>query len=254
MRKIRLLALLLSGMTAAAPAAAGLIEDVDLEAGIEIGHFHYREPSVMSQKGLQYGVYGSIAILAARPWEFELFMSLVGGDVEYDGAYMSGIPLKGDTGNAIFNFRALAGYEVTTGPVRLKPYSGLGYRYLVNDLDDLPGGYRRQQIYLYLPLGVDVSLPLGYGGSWTIGLKSEFDWMFAGFHKTDRGINREFDGQSGWGFRLTPYARWNVSEKVALKLEVFGEYWKIGDSNMDRGFLEPENSSTYSGARFGVCF
>ncbi len=254
MKRMRILAIVLCGLALVPVAAAGLIEEVDMEAGVEIGDFHYRESHIMREDGVQYGVYGSIAVLAAQPWDFQFFISLVGGDVEYEGGYSDGRSLKGDTGNSIFNFRGIAGYIIEEGSVRIEPYSGLGYRYLVNELNDLPGGYRRQQTYLYLPLGVDISIPLGYDGQWTIGLKSEFDWMFYGFHKTDKGLDREFEGQDGWGFRLIPYLRWDLDEKVAFKCEIFGEYWKINDSDVDKGFLEPENASNYYGARAGICF
>lgn len=255
MKRMRILAIALCGLAVVPLAGAGVIEDVDMEAGLEIGDFHYRESQIMREDGVQYGVYGSIAVLAARPWEFQFLMSLVGGDVEYDGGYQGGGSVKGDTGNYIFNFRGTAGYLIEEGSLRILPYSGLGLRFLNNDLDDLgSAGYRRQQTYLYLPLGLDISLPLGSDGKWTIGLKSEFDWMFYGFHKTDKGLDREFDGQDGWGIRFTPYVRWDFDENVAFKLEGFGEYWKINESDPDEGYIEPENASNYYGARAGVCF
>jgi len=254
MKRMKTVALVLCGLAIVPLAAAGVSEKVALEAGLEIGDFHYRESHLMREDGVQFGVYGSLALLAARPWDFQLFMSLVGGDVEYDGGYSGGSSLKGDTGNSIFNFRGLAGYVMEAKMLRIEPYGGLGLRYLVNDLDDLPGGYRRQQTYLYLPLGVDISLPLGNDGKWTIGLKSEFDWMFYGYHKTDKGLDRDFTGQDGWGIRFTPYVRCDLNEKIALKMEGFGEYWKINESDVDDGFLEPENASNYYGVRLGICF
>ena len=256
MKRMRIMAIVLCGLAVIPLAGAGVIEDVDMEAGVEIGDFHYRESHIMREDGVQYGLYGSIAVLAAHPWDFQFYGSFVGGDVEYDGGYTGGRSLKGDTSNAIFNFRGLAGYVLLEESVRIEPYSGLGFRYLINDLSDLdvPGTYRRQQTYLYLPLGVDISLPLGYDGRWTIGLKSEFDWMFYGFHKTDKGLDKEFDGQDGWGIRFIPYVRWDFDENVAFKLEGFGEYWKINESDPDGGFIEPENASNYYGARAGICF
>jgi len=251
MKRIKIIAWALCGLAIVPMAAAGVIEDIDLEAGLELGDFHYRESHFMREDGVQFGAYGSIAVLAARPWYFQFFMSMVGGDVEYDGGYQGGGSLKGDTGNSIFNFRGIAGYMLEEGSLLIMPYSGIGYRFLRNDLDDLPGGYRRDQTYFYFPFGVDIALPVSDDGSWTIGLKTEFDWMFYGFNKSG---GTKLDNQDGWGFRLTPYARWNIDENIALKLELFGEYWKINDSDVNKGIMEPENASNYYGARGGICF
>jgi len=238
---------------------AGVIEDVEMEAGLEVGDFHYRESHIMREDGVQAGVYGSIAILAAQPWYFQFYTSIVGGDVEYDGGYGSGWSyntLTGDTSNYIYNFRGIVGYKIGEDGICLMPYSGLGYRYLENDLNDLaiPGvvsGYLREQAYLYLPLGLDIAIPLSPGRGWTIGLRSEFDWMFYGANKSG-GI--ELDNQDGWGIRFSPYIRYDINDKIGLKLEAFGEYWKINESDVNEGFIEPENASNYYGGKFGILF
>ncbi len=239
--------------------SAGVIEDVEMEAGLEIGEFHYRESHFMREDGTQFGVYGSIAILAVNPWYFKFFMSYVGGDVKYDGGYGSGWSYKdltGDTSNYIYNFRAIAGYRIEGDGICLMPYSGFGYRYLENDLNDLtvPGvvsGYLREQTYLYLPLGAELTIPLSYDNSWTLGLRGEFDWMFSGYNKSG---GTELDGQNGWGFRIIPFVRYDITDQFGLKLEIFGEYWKIQESDINEGLLEPENASNYYGVKFGAVF
>ena len=105
MKKTIGLAILVLFIFTGATVRGGVIEDIEMEAGLEVGDFHYRESHLMREDGVQGGVYGSIAILAAQPWYFQFYMSLVGGDVEYDGGYSSGGSLKGDTSNYIYNFR-----------------------------------------------------------------------------------------------------------------------------------------------------
>lgn len=237
----------------------GVIEDIEMEAGLEIADFHYRESHLMREDGVQGGVYGSIAILAAPPWYFQFYMSIVGGDVKYDGGYGSGWSyndLTGDTSNYIYNFRSIVGYNIGGDSIRLMPYSGFCYRYLENDLRDLtiPGvvsGYLREQTYIYLPLGFEISIFASADRSWTIGLKSEFDWMYYGYNKSD---DIELDNQNGWGFRFIPFIRYDINDKIGLKLEAFGEYWKINKSDINEGYLEPENASNYYGGKFGVVF
>ncbi len=262
MRKM-LLAALAAGFLLLAPSArAGLIEGIDFEAGVEIGEFHYRESHFMREDGPQYGGYLALAIREAHPWYFQFYGSYVGGDITYDGGYYSiwwgENELKGDTSNFIVNLRGLAGCVMVDEDLQVMLYSGLGYRYLENDLRDLETtwflqglGYLREQTYFYLPLGGEISFPLSIEGNWTLGLRGEFDWMFYGYNYSD-GI--KLDNQKGWGFRLTPFLRWDLDENVAFKLELFGEYWKIDDSDVNRGFMEPENASNYYGGRLGIIF
>lgn len=259
MKKIVILIIFLLLGLVQSTGRAGLIENIEMEAGLEIGDFHYRESHIMREDGVQGGIYGSIAILAVTPWYFQFYMSIVGGDVEYDGGYTYGwkhIDLTGDTSNYIYNFRGIAGYYLEKDDFCLMPYSGFGYRYLENDLRDLtiPGvvsGYLREQTYLYLPLGLEISISLSPDRHWIVGLRSEFDWMYYGYNKSG-GI--ELDNQDGWGFRFIPFIQYNVSDKIGLKLEAFGEYWKINESDINDGYQEPENAGNYYGAKFGVVF
>jgi len=259
MKKIIGLAVLVIFAVTGSAVMGGVIEDIQMEAGLEIGDFHYRESHLMREDGVQYGVYGSISILAAHPWFFQFYMSIVGGDVKYDGGYGSGWSyrdLTGDTSNFIYNFRGIFGYDIQADGISLMPYSGLCYRYLENDLRDLtiPGvvsGYLREQTYFYFPLGLDISIPLSDDNGFTIGLRSEFDWMFYGYNESG---DIKLDNQDGWGIRFIPYIRYDINDQVGLKLEIFGEYWKINDSDVNEGFLEPENASNYYGGKFGVLF
>lgn len=257
-----LLIALVAGILVLAPAAgAGLVKDVDFELGAEIGDFHYRESHFMREDGMQYGLYGALALRAAHPWYFQFYISGVGGDITYDGGYSSiwgYSDLKGDTSNFIFNFRSLGGYVIEIDSLRVLLYTGLGYRYLENDLRDLETswflrglGYLREQTYLYLPLGGEVVFPVSADGSWCLGLRSEFDWMFYGYNVSG---GTKLDNQKGWGFRVSPFLLWALDENVTFKLELFAEYWKIDDSDVNAGFIEPENASNYYGGRLGMIF
>jgi hypothetical protein len=261
MRK-QMLAALVAGFVLLAPSArAGLIEEIDFELGTEIGDFHYRESHFMREDGPQYGIYGALTIRAAHPWYFQFYGSGVGGDITYDGGYYSiwGYnDLKGDTSNFIVNLRGLAGIEFGGDGFGLLVYSGLGYRYLENDLRDLETtwflrglGYLREQTYFYLPLSGEISFPVSGDSRWTLGLRGEYDWMFYGYNVSG---GTKLDNQKGWGVRLTPFLRWNLDDNVAFRLELFGEYWKIDDSDVNQGFMEPENASNYYGGRLGVIF
>ncbi len=258
MRKMSLAVLAAGWLLAVLLSRAGMAAGLEFELGPEIGDFHYRESHFMREDGPQYGGYLSLA-LRPDPWYIQFYGSYVGGDITYDGGYGWGWwyrDLKGDTSNFIVNLRGLFGWLVVDGDFEVMIYSGIGYRYLENDLNDvsIPGvvsGYLREQTYFYLPLGGEIAFPLSLEGNWTLGLRGEFDWMFYGYNYSD-GI--KLDNQKGWGFRLTPFLRWDLDENIAFKLELFGEYWKIDESDVNQGFMEPENASNYYGGRLGVIF
>ena len=82
-------------------------------------------------------------------------------------------------------------------------------------------------------------------------MQSLFDWMISGYNKSG---GTELKGQDGWGFRIIPFVRYDITDQFGLKLEIFGEYWKISKSDVKDGWMEPENASNYYGVRFGAIF
>ena len=251
----------------AIPAFAGIAENWEFGAGLElIAAYNYHEYKLMRLDGSQFGAYGLARFFFREvnhlePLSAELFLSYVGGKIEYTGS-RGDQPTKGDVGNSIFNLRALAGWTFADinlfniSGFEVMPYSGLCYRYLVNHLEDLSGGggYQREQSYLYWPLGVGASFPLPADERLKIGCKMEFDILLYGAHHTSKGLERDFTQSSGYGFQFVPNIRYDFSEKFAMTVEMFWRYWSIGDSDTDQGYLEPENATSEFGFDVGVLF
>ncbi len=256
MKRIVVCCLVILGMAVAPAAPAGLVPDAEFQTGLElIAGYNYHESNFMRLDGTQFGLYGSFTYLGWDPLIPEIYLSYVGGDITYTGGYQSGGSLKGDVANYIFNFRALIGYALYANTLMIKPVTGLGYRYLFNDLEDLgAGGYTREQTYFYLPLGIDFSLPVNFDESVKIGLKTEFDVLLAGYHKAGSPVNADFTQDSGWGVRLAPNVIFVVSDQLGLLGEFYFQYWKIEKSDIDKGYLEPANTTTEYGIKAGVVY
>ena len=131
MKRIAVCCLVMLGMTFASAAPAGLVPDAEFQTGLElIAGYNYHEPNFMRLDGTQFGLYGSFTYFGWDPLIPEIYMSYVGGDIEYTGGYQSGGSLKGDVANYILNFRVLLGYALYADTLMIKPVTGLGYRYL----------------------------------------------------------------------------------------------------------------------------
>lgn len=267
--KIRFAALAAASLLAF-PAMGGVIPGFEINLGLDAFFHYYREPGLMRNYGPQLGAYGSVAYSGLPHLRPSFEAAWAGGDVTYDGAYSDGTPLKGDVGNSILVLRPLLGgvFDFSLAGlenIRVIPYTGFGYRRLFNNLEDLGrGGYTREQIYYYLPIGLEVWLPLTAVPKLNLGFRAEYDHLLRGRHKTGpivgfRGDReKRFTQDSGWGLLLSPRARYDISEKLALTAEVYFQYWDIDDSSrVRRGiyyYWEPANTTSETGLRLGVMF
>lgn len=185
------------GPAEVAPVERGVVKNFEFGVGLEImAAYNYHESNFMRLDGTQFGAYGSVSYIGSDPWFLQLYLSYVGGDITYDGGAGSGYSyrsIKGDVGNSIFNFRLTAGFDLARSPqlekATIMPYSGIGYRYLVNHLEDIDisgvTGYEREQSYWYLPLGISASTPLSSNEKLRLGVKAEFDILLIGTHHAD---------------------------------------------------------------------
>jgi hypothetical protein len=111
-------------------------------------------------------------------------------------------------------------------------YAGLGYRYHYDELSDAgPGGYDREQTFLYVPLGYILNNTNGSS------LKLQYNYLIEGVNNSDASVNNpklRFTQDSGYGL--------DVSYIFPNKeYEIFAKYWDIDDSDFDQGYLEPHN-------------
>jgi len=228
------------------------------EVGPEISWIKYTEPKLMHNDGIMYGVTGSyiyrgpffIGPREADSWMFRADGRTSWGKVDYDGALMDGTPYTIDSiDDYTYEFRGLIGYGVQNKIARTTPYLGLGYRYLNDDSSFDPAGYERESNYLYLPLGFDIYF--FSESEWSFSSIVEFDILLWGKQKSRLGSpygTIENDQNSGTGFRASIRFQ-KDGDKADFAVEPFVRWWRINDSEVSDGFIEPENSSIEVGLR-----
>jgi hypothetical protein len=121
------------------------------EIGAEIYSFKYEE-SIMEEEGLFLGFNLGCT---SRPWLAEsqteggVMFGLEGrfafGQVDYDGALLDGTPYTVDNvDDYTLEARAILGADQLSSAAMHTIYTGLGYRYLNDDLSSDPAGYERE--------------------------------------------------------------------------------------------------------------
>lgn len=230
------------------------------ELGTEISHITYKEPSVMREKGMMYGIVG------AYTYHNKLMLKADGrfsyGQVDYKNS-----GTLNNIDDYILEFRGLGGYDfpVFTAST-LTPYMGIGYRYL-NDNDSGrvtstgAWGYERESNYLYSPIGVEIITPLKNG--WSVGATAEYDIFWWGKQKSHLGdvpgyYDIENDQEKGYGIRGSIKVQKRL-KKLDLVIEPYIRYWNIKDSKTTTDpdgtiWIEPKNNSTEIGCKLAVKF
>jgi len=258
------------------------------ELGTEISHITYREPHLMKETGVMYGVVGSYTYrgwLPPSPEEMDKAMLKIEGKGSWGKVDYSS-PISGTMENIpnwLLEFRGLLGYDFAVNTFTLTPYLGVGYRYLNDDssgkvtsLDDL--GYERESNYIYIPIGTEVTTPFN---NWLVGATLEYDIFCWGKQKSHLSDARLWDPiwgyytfpdienrqKKGYGIRgsikfqkkgerlnfvIEPYIRyWNIKRSKVVTTSTISEngLWIITGS-----FVEPKNNSTEAGCRLAVNF
>lgn len=243
---------------------AGELQKHTFKIGPELSYIEYKEPSLMSEKGVMYGIAGSYAY--HRNFMLKVDGRFSYGQIDYDGQLNDGTSYTIDgIDNYILEFRGLGGYDFSVfTSSTITPYLGFGYRYLNDDLSFDPAGYERESNYIYIPIGVEVITPLK--NNWSIGAMLEYDYFLLGkqiSHLSDvnPGYNDPENRQDkGYGLRGSVELQKKV-KKVAFAIEPFIRYWNIKQSdNSDVTYYgtkvgygyEPKNNSTEIGVKLSA--
>ncbi|NOZ69954.1 MAG: autotransporter outer membrane beta-barrel domain-containing protein [Deferribacteres bacterium] len=236
-----------------------------MEIAPQVSHIRYKEPQVMEEKGVMYGIGGSYAYHNKVMLKIQAGYSL--GQLDYKN---SGTIDNID--NYMIELRGLGGYDIPVSKATvLTPYIGLGYRYLNDDSSGKISstgayGYERESTYYYSPIGIESVTQLN--SAWSVGLTVEYDLFWEGKQKSHLSdVNASFsdlknDQHQGYGWRGSVSLR-KKGKKVSFVMEPFVKYWNIAKS--ERSFItvsgsiwgygwEPENNSTEFGIKLAAIF
>jgi len=272
------------------PKSSYKIQDQhQIELGTEISHITYKEPGVMQEKGMMYGVDGSYVYrtqVTEYPKGIDIWMLKIDGRFSYGQVDYVNSGTMDNIDDYILEFRGLWGCDISVlklKPSTLTPFIGIGYRYLNDDFAGTTStgalGYERESNYIYSPVGIEVVTPLKNG--WSIGATTEYDIFWHGKQKSNLSDARlynpvtgyyryddiENSQDSGYGVRgsiklqkkakkldfvIEPYIRyWNIKESKQTTTSTISEngLWIITGT-----FVEPDNNSTEIGCKLAVKF
>jgi len=233
----------------------------------EISYIVYKEPEVMKEKGIMYGLVGSYAYHKVVMLKAEARGSY--GKLDYDGSTWGGTPLTiKHIPDYMLEFRGLAGFDLSASKnLTITPYTGIGYRYLNdNSHKKYFAGYERESNYIYSPIGIEFIINFETG--WSLKEITEYDYFCWGKQKShlsdvDPGFNDASNRQKkGFGLRgsITLQKKGKI---VDVEVGPFIRYWNIKESKTDIltyygipiGYgIEPKNKSTEIGINCAVKF
>jgi hypothetical protein len=232
------------------------------EVGPEISYITYKEPGVMKEQGIMYGIVGSYAyhnklMLKAEgrgSWGWVDYSSPISGTIDNINDYM-------------LELRGLGGYDFPVSEASfLTPYIGIGYRYLNDDMSGKvssigAAGYEREISYTYSPIGVEFVTDFKNG--WSVGAKAEYDYFWDGTVKSQLGCipahyDIENDQDKGYGLRGSIELQ-KKTKTAAFAVEPFIRYWNIKNSDITADpignlYIEPRNHSTEYGINLVMKF
>jgi hypothetical protein len=231
----------------------------------EISYIVYKEPDVMKEKGMMYGLAGSYTFRQKLMLKVEGRGSF--GKVDYSNSgKMNNIT------DYMLEFRGLGGWDfILLSAITMTPYIGIGYRYLNDDSGGKVSstgalGYERESNYIYSPLGMAFIIDLGNG--WSTLETIEYDLFWWGKQKShlsdaDPGLNDVSNRQkNGNGLRGSLTLQKKVN-KIDIEVGPFIRYWRIKKSETKTityygipiGYgWEPKNRSTEIGILGAIKF
>jgi len=207
----------------------------------------------MSQDGFMLGL-----VLNADNYEDDTYFGykirLGAGSVDYTSAgtgTMENIPdyqLEGTI---------YGGLPIEAESYRLTPFTGFGYRYLLNASGSRLSsngysGYDRESRYFYMPFGLNLETKPGNSGSYWE-LRGEYLFFLFGQQKSYLSdVSPAYpdvtnDQEEGSGIKLS--AKYYLDPAFAI--EGYMDYWDIADSKLDisGNFMEPRNTTSETGVR-----
>jgi hypothetical protein len=222
------------------------------ELGLTTHHETYREYGddgrhLMQEEAWFTGVKGGVTrTIGDTGGSVVLTGEYALGKSNYTGSYLGGSYGDVSVHNLDRSLLELTAMYKQTAPLwnGLSAGLGIGYRRLVDGLDDVDGGYKRTNDRLYLTVALEQSFKLK---NWTITPGVEYDRILVGKAKSDVFGGVSVNQNNGYGAKgsivITHKDRFNTT------VEPYFRYWDVKASNVDAatGLYEPRNKTTEIG-------
>jgi len=221
------------------------------EFSSKLGFYEYKEPGYMKIDGPVLGLGAKYSHALGADDFFQIDASVMAGLLDYQGTGS-----LDNTENFSTDIRALylKNHTLENGTV-VTPYTGLGYRFLYNDLrgntSTGAGGYRRLSHYVYLPVGILTYITDGYGNK--IELNGELGILIRGYQQSylsdfySNVSDVKNEQKTGHNLRVSALYKFD-----SYSIGPYYNRWSVGRSNIENGWVEPKNSTNEFGLMLKV--
>ncbi len=233
------------------------------EFGVSATNYEYAEPGHMSIKANKIGFdyTGTYAIGSQSPnrsdgWFLRGNLRYATGKGDYSSKLTGSMDNRPDW---YYEAKMLIGKDFILSGYTLSPYVGLGYRYLFNDLRGLTttgaAGYRRENTYYTLPIGVTHKMNLA--NKKQLHTTVEYSHLIRGQQdaKLSEAVSTYQDvslrQRNGYGLLLSTMVRfdtWSVGPSLTL--------WRVEESESGGvpRVVEPRNNTYEFGGKAAYHF
>ncbi|MCF6767145.1 porin family protein [Thiotrichales bacterium 19S11-10] len=224
----------------------------------ELGYYKYEEPNIMQIKGPLVGVTSETFIPMSYNLLFRLFLR---GAYNFGDYTSNGTGSNDEDNSWLINIAPTLGYTIFINQSTIiTPYAGFGYRYLNNDSSGTVTttghfGYLRESNYFYLPIGIDIQIQKD---EWLYRALFEYDYLIRGQQYSH--LPDSFGGtisnrqNNGYGINAKLEMAHQTSDSMRIGIGPYVRYWNISDSEVDKGFIEPKNTTFEAGGFISFTF
>ena len=268
MIKLSKLGVVMGALAASQAFAADIVPSYEI--GTEVYHETYEEQvggnKFMQETAVMKGVNASLLLPFSQEHALRFSARYAQGQSDYKGRSVT-CDAQGMCGYNSFGSTSFSGLDRKTYDLRaayewtapiaqhdVTTAFGLGFRDLVDHLDQARGGYRRESQYVYAHLAIASRFQLGSG--WSLTPQFAYQHLLQGKQNSGGTINKQKNGK---GVEFSATLARAFADQSEIRLTPFVRYWKIGDSESavnaaGQSTLEPANKTTELGAKLSYAF
>ena len=245
--------LLLSSFTSDAIAGETGIASGEYDLYGNVQSFTWKEfqngDQLLKESGPIFGIGAAAKWTVVNQLTLKLNGEFFIGSIDYDGQTQSGIPVETDTDYDGFIFQGDMGWEFVIGEnLSIEPFAGYGVRRWDRDIQstNIATGYKEEWTSYYARLGVrgEHAYNDQFGVFTEAGIRIPTDTE----NKVD-ALNVTLEPGDKNSFFAEIGCKWK-----SLKASVFYDSMRFSDSDVVRGYLQPESEADIYGLDIGWTF